>query len=355
LDDVSPFAEFSIWKQGATAETTDNVVADVKIAERPKTDEVAAWAAHSFGSAEVEKEADAIESSDLRAPEVDANPLKNAAPSVEAEAVEPVSVPAQQASFIDRYSHLFTEEENAGAAGVAEKAVISPMVVEKPQPLMPVRNESKPTAVSAGGDDEESIEQYMAKLLQRVRGDAAPSIASQVTGIRASVNPSVTANEVKLQKVETPVSSEAATADARQLTAEEQAAEVAVNWDAFTKRAATAPATNLGALRALANETARGDIGRHELRTFRRNAKTKVIVSTLAGMTSLWLMLDSPNWRDIQFITACVTLIVAAYWAGEAFRTMLYSMRVASHDGPRPRAVTKAALPIDVEVGAEEK
>ncbi len=138
------------------------------------------------------------------------------------------------------------------------------------------------------------------------------------------------------------------------LRAEEQAAEVAVNWDAFTKRAATAPATNLGALRALANETARRDIGRHELRTFRRNAKTKVIVSTLAGMTSLWLMLDSPNWLDIQFITACLSLIVAAYWAGQAFRTMVYSMRVKSYDGPRSREVPETALPIDVEAEAEE-
>ncbi len=353
-DDVSPFAEFSIWKQGAPAEAADDATAVEEVVEQPKSDEIVSWGAQPFESTEVAKESDAIESVNSLAAEVDANPwAKSAGESVVAEAAEPVNVPAQQASFIDRYSHLFAEEEKAGAAGTVEKAVISPMPVEKPQPLMPVRSENKPTAVSAGGDDEESIEQYMAKLLQRVRGDAAPSIASQVTGLRTSVHPSTTDNEAKPQKVEAPPTSEMATTDAPQLSAEERAAEVEVNWDAFTKRAATAPATNLGALRALANETARRDIGRHELRTFRRNAVTKVIVSALAGMTSLWLMLNSPNWRDIQFITACVALIVAAYWAGEAFRTMLYSMRVAAHDGPRTREVVKAALPIDVE--AEKK
>ena len=105
-----------------------------------------------------------------------------------------------------------------------------------------------------------------------------------------------------------------------------------------------APATNLGALRALANESARMAISRHELRKLRRNAVTKTIVATLAGVTSLWLMLDSPEWLHVQFLTACGTLLVAAYWAAEAFRTLLNLMRVAADEGPE-----ETALPIDVE------
>jgi hypothetical protein len=34
-------------------------------------------------------------------------------------------------------------------------------------------------------------------------------------------------------------------------------------------------------------------------------------------------MLDAANWLDLQFIAACVALIVAAYWAGEAGRATL--------------------------------
>jgi hypothetical protein len=128
--------------------------------------------------------------------------------------------------------------------------------------------------------------------------------------------------------------------------------EVAVNWDALARRAAAAPATNLSALRELANESARLAISRHQLKKLRRDALTKVIVSTLAGMTSLWLMLDAADWRDIQFITACVSLLVAAYWAGETFRAMLASMRLAAYDGPGAgdgEPAAGAALPIDVE------
>jgi hypothetical protein len=80
------------------------------------------------------------------------------------------------------------------------------------------------------------------------------------------------------------------------------------------------------------------------LRKLRHNAVTKTIVATLAGMTSLWLMLDAPGWRDVQFVTACGALLVAAYWASEAFRMLLNSMRLAAFEGPED-----TALPIDVE------
>jgi hypothetical protein len=129
--------------------------------------------------------------------------------------------------------------------------------------------------------------------------------------------------------------------------------EVPVNWEALARRAA-APTTDLGALRALANETARSAISRHGLKKHRRDAVTKVIVSSLAGIASLWLMLDAANWLDLQFIAACVALIVAAYWAGEAGRATLESFRAAAYDGPSAEhegieSRASAALPIDVE------
>ena len=105
------------------------------------------------------------------------------------------------------------------------------------------------------------------------------------------------------------------------------------------KSVAAEAGRDLGALRALANETARRAISQSELKKHRRNAVTKVIVSTLAGVTSLWLMLDSPDFKDIQFITACVSLVVAAIWAGETFRTLLESFRAAAYDGPEVEAV----------------
>lgn len=128
-----------------------------------------------------------------------------------------------------------------------------------------------------------------------------------------------------------------------------------MDWEAIARRAAAAaPKADMGALRALANETARRAIGRHELKKHRRDAMTKVIVSSLAGMTSLWLMLDSPSWLDVQFLTACVSLVAAAYWAGGTFKELLESMRAAAYDGPEKLqngadSTAQPALPIDVE------
>jgi hypothetical protein len=63
-------------------------------------------------------------------------------------------------------------------------------------------------------------------------------------------------------------------------------------------------------------------------------------------------MLEAPSWRDMQFITACGSLLVAAYWAGETYRTMLESFRLASNDGPEAEelsaALAAAGLSIDV-------
>src|SRR5262249_23260103 len=136
---------------------------------------------------------------------------------------------------------------------------------------------SSSVSASAKDDEEESIEQYMAKLLQRVRGDAEPSTTfiparsvplnaptSEAAETESELLPAV----VVLYEEPQPVTREAVK---RKPLAQETAAD-------------------LGALRALANETARRAISQSELRKHRRNAVTKVIVSTLAGVTSLWLM-----------------------------------------------------------------
>jgi hypothetical protein len=74
----------------------------------------------------------------------------------------------------------------------------------------------------------------------------------------------------------------------------------------------------------------------------------------LAGMTSLLLMLESPDWRDMQFITACVSLVGACYWAGQAYRKLCAAFQAASYDGPaaesnKRQETFESQLPIDVD------
>jgi hypothetical protein len=213
--------------------------------------------------------------------------------------------------------------------------------------MPPGANVSSPLAApapSTADSDEESIEQYMNKLLQRVRGQSAGPAETQVQPAGA-VNPLV-------QRQSTP----------RPATSVAEPAPTAVNKFAWTtpfdggkpKSASPAPKTDLEALRALANETARRAISRHALRKHRRNALTKVIVSTLAGVTSLWLILESPSWRTLQFNTACLALMIAAYWAGQTYRALLQALREKPVDDPQKEVDGESAgrhvpLPIDVE------
>jgi hypothetical protein len=281
----------------------------------------------------------------------------------ESESFEPAtaapSEPAQEpppTSFIERYSHMFTDDEPEGEEAppaAKPQELRTEQSISKPRSTGIVRPSDTEPLGSDTDDEEESIEQYMAKLLERVRGESssgwAAAVAPPVTPSNAPA--AVRQGSLAAQSAPLAVAHPAPLQDAQSTAAgiHRTAARELVR-----SKASAAPATDLGALRALANETARMAISRHELRKLRRNAVTKVIVSTLAGMTSLWLMLDSPDWRNIQFITACVSLLVAAYWAGETYRTMVESFREAAYDATAPGwddsdAANGAELPIDVD------
>jgi hypothetical protein len=347
-DDLSPFEEFSIWKQD-TAEKPASVVEPEIVKEAEAETAAPIWGEGSFDqeSEEVSAAADV--------PVETENPWSTPSATVRDEVVEAPKPKIEPTSFIERYSHMFAED----AAGSISKPIepIKPPFAETPNSNLfgagGFREEPKVPA-AASTDDEESIEQYMAKLMQRVRGDS-PAIQPASTSKAAPKRQPM--SEVKVaaapEAVSEPSDSSPAAEDAANGDDEDDVNEVAVNWDAIARRAAAAPTTNLSALRALANESARHAIGRHQLTKNRRDAVTKAIVSMLAGMTSLWLMLKSSDWHDIQFITGCASLLVAAYWAGVAFRTMLGSLRVAAYDGPKPNVDAGKALPIDV-VAVEE-
>jgi len=269
----------------------------------------------------------------------------------------PASKP-QGTSFIERYAHMFAEEGTTTDEAPTLRQQSGGF--ESPAPKLPsvnvVRSESTRSSAPKS-EDEESIEQYMAKLLQRMRGDSASSPAANAQPSAAPLN----APEASI--LTSALASPTSIMEPSGPTAGSDSAEGEVDIDqaisrlaAKAKAAMPAEATDLVALRALANETARLAISRHELRKLRRNAVTKVIVSTLAGVTSLWLMLDSPSWHDIQFITACVSLLVAAIWAGETYRTLVEAFRTAAYDGgtqddgdDAPVKAEPQALPIDVE------
>jgi hypothetical protein len=257
---------------------------------------------------------------------------------------------SQSISYIDRFSHLFTEE------GVASQDKLDHSYeLAHPVQLATGLEQSEAGQTSANkSEEEDSIEQYMAKLLQRVRGEAPSKAAVAVQPMGMPLDAPLPADQHQPCEQMAPLAIAVPISVAADEVLLPQNDLLEILEPGKRKLSVPAPKTDLGALRALANETARRAIGQHELRKLRRNAVTKVIVATLAGMTSLWLMLDSPDWRDVQFITGCMSLLVAAYWAGETYRTLVQSLRAAAYDGPGARQIEAEpsrdlGLPIDVE------
>jgi hypothetical protein len=356
-DDVSPFAEFSIWKQAATEKSSTHSEPESPAAAQV-AEESPAWGSRTFDEpASVIEVDESIEKPKLSNSSANLWSTPAAEPESEIAATQPPKPKTEPTSFIDRYAHMFADDAASApspsvALSQSPQRLVSEPVVSTTRPLGQTRKESG-IAPAAASDDEESIELYMSKLLQRVRGESPHVAASQVAPVpvAAREGDATAASSVTSLHEEKAAAPEA---DLVEPETAEEAAQAMVNWEAIARRAVAAgPPTNLGALRALANESARRAISRHELAKHRRNAVTKAIVATLAGMTSLWLMLDAPNWHDIQFITACGALVVAAYWAGQTYRSLLESLRAAAYDRPEAGAEhtavgRQAALPIDV-------
>jgi hypothetical protein len=251
-------------------------------------------------------------------------------------------------SFIEQYGHMFADDEAEAETAtdvtpntIAERSSDSDSIVRKPQNLGHTPTDGDVPATAS--DEEESIEQYMSKLLQRVRGDQAPAghplplVATSPLGFQTSTQPTTASTA-------TAAKPSAAAADLPGAGGKGDRLTTSLGTVRRKAPMVEQPA-DLATLRALANETARRAISTHGLRIHRRNATTKVIVSMLAGMTSLWLMLDAGDWRDLQFITACVALIAAAYWAGQTFCELIETFRAATYDGPEDKLQGFANLP----------
>jgi hypothetical protein len=328
-DDFAPFAEFSIWNQGAQLQEVNAGRYD-----ESSDGETGQAASGVFGTPS------------------DAPPTPSSEPA-QPNTAEPAKE-SRTSSFIERYAHMFTDDDSMDESS----RLASPPSQAEDDTLV-----RKPRAMGGSGlsgqspessEDEESIEQYMAKLMQRVRGEGPHVAASQAP---FSTAPQVADAPLATGQASTPIRSESETPAAGSTPSANINKEEFLTTSLGTVRRKSVTVErpgNLEAFRALANESARRAISTHALHKHRRTAVTKAIVATLAGMTSVFVMLEAPGWLDLQFITAGVALLAAAYWAGQTYGTMVESFRAASYDGPDELLENlidpfRPALPIDVE------
>jgi hypothetical protein len=114
-------------------------------------------------------------------------------------------------------------------------------------------------------------------------------------------------------------------------------------------------ASDMVAMRALANQSARHALGVHAARTFRSSARTRFIVALLGASAGLYLLLDAPEWKSLQFAAGCVATIAALYWGGLTLGALIKGTRVGAFenvdddDDRDPVQSLRPPLPIDVE------
>lgn len=253
---------------------------------------------------------------------------------------EPSAKPEFEApeSYIERYARMFEGDDAGAFAKPIERAVQLP--VSNGLHFAPLSGDNGSSlhhgAQATSGHEEESIEDYMAKLLKRVRGKSGEESSFTENHGR------MIGDHCKAQPL--------GVAEAAGQTVSSQEYVAPLRDVSEMKRAEPAPEqrVNLAALRELANDSARQAIGLHATRTHRQAAGRKVTIALLAGMTSLMLMVNAPGWSDPQFILACISLMVAAYWAGQSYGDVVQAIRSSSYDATQSKPVEQ--LPIDVDV-----
>jgi hypothetical protein len=209
---------------------------------------------------------------------------------------------AKSESFFSRFQHLLKPDEPGGdgaeppaASAQAYASVPEPEVMAAPQPR---------------GEDDDSIESYMSRLLQRVRGDASSSPILPATG---TVPPAVICNE-----------------QSRVDTAPQVSSVPLRNLEEIKAAPAPERSWNMAALRDLANQTAHSAIQTATLRQKCESALIKLVISVLGIICGLVVMKLSPSYTSPEFISGLVPLCAGVVWACLSVVLLLRAIRDGS-------------------------
>ena len=284
-----------------------------------------------------------------------------AEPAVEAEPVEAESVvesePVETAapapvSYLEKYAHIF-EEDHAEEPSDSSRLTV---------PLHANRNEiiqPEPTAEEqpASHGDEESVEQYMAKLMTRIRGDSRGHTASSDSATVETDKYEMPAATTFAVDAAEPVAASPNDAGSTVAIVDEATNSSLLNDLEEMKPRTPAPAfaADMQALRSLANQSARHAIGIHTAHRLRRTATTRCVIAVLAVLSGVYLFVYAPGWRSLQFASACVAMLAGLYWTKLSVGSLIQAIRLGAFqnfdDDEDP---VHPPLPIDVDPSHDE-
>lgn len=311
-----------------------------------------------LGSIEPADPGEAWESNDVAEQPTISSTTSAMGPSDEVAATESVveAEPVQTAapapvSYLEKYAHIFEED---GVEGTAEP-------LQSPAPhetLFAYQDETcQPESTAeqqhATHGDEESVEQYMAKLMRRIRGEshgftassASPIVETDTSDLPASSAYAIDASEPVAAVEDDPGSTVAFVGEGARPALLNDLEEMK------SKTPAPAFAADMRALRALANQSARHAIGVHSARRLRRAALTNCVIAVLALCVGLYLFIYSPAWQSLQFAGACVAMVAAMYWTQRSFVSLVQAVRHGAFQDfdDEDEDIINPPLPIDVD------
>jgi hypothetical protein len=173
----------------------------------------------------------------------------------------------------------------------------------------PPAPEAKPAAPAHREGDDESIDDYMSRLMERLRvgggGSGSPSQRPQSVAPRVtpeSPRPAETqSREAKPAAVEKPVAAASRPSEPVEMAPR-----------------AVAPETQIGlsAMRELANLSAKSALGQHARRQLIISMRTKLVIAVMGAATAAWMLWlwGKPGTTIMTLYSGVAGLVVALFW-----------------------------------------
>ncbi|WP_197529134.1 FHA domain-containing protein [Aeoliella mucimassa] len=325
---------------------------DSSVCEEPNTDEEAIWnRLHDLRAVASERLHHEIEEYDeSHATEAGASPMveePEATPeeSIDepttvtdlfdppAEAEEPASQHEEPVSFVERYKHLLDED------GPEESFVRDPEPEPAPEPArIPL---PEPQAMDDG--EEESIEEYMAKMMNRLRGGSDPQpVPSKKPQV--SEKPQVTSTQQMELAKEKPICTLAESlAKKGERSTEVLAPQQPLgSLEEMKSSSRLIPTTDMNALRDLANNSAREAIQTANSRQAREDATVNLLMGGIGLFSGAYLVWYSKLELSVLLVTGLFALAGAGYWIYRTLCTLKTPVGEASAE--RIESVVQGAV-----------
>jgi hypothetical protein len=228
-------------------------------------------------------------------------------PSTPAPATEPTTAEYSSTSFIDKYRHLLESDEAPTIAPKGARPIIDDEF------LSPAKAE---TGLGPADESDEALEAYMANMMRRMRS-TSPSYESSQSA--AALDDSLLHGADSKKASGTPAYSIEATSSA------EFVPEEPFNFEDMKNATRKTPlASDLAALREIANNSARTAIATHNQKQVRESAVTKVAIALTAAAASAYIMASAPAFDAWQFWGGAVTGVLGI---GAAVQALLIERR----------------------------